>query len=291
MTTAASAYQQRMQRVLDHIAEHLDDPLDVTTLSAVAAFSPFHFHRQFSAVFGISVHRYIQLARLKRAGFQLAFRDWQSVTEVAMDAGYTAPEAFARAFRKQIGQAPSAFRQAPAWQDWQAAVTPLATARSKRMTTYTSADVTLIDFPATPILAMRHAGDPARVGQTIQRFIAWRRANGLTPSRHATFNIFHDDPLTTPAADYRLDIAVASDRRPGIDDPVAAAMIPAGRCARLRITGSSDDLEAAANWLYRDWLPVSGETLRDFPFFCRRVSFFPDVPEQEAVTELLVPLA
>jgi hypothetical protein len=33
----------------------------------VAAFSKFHFHRQFTATFGLSVHRYVQLALLKRA--------------------------------------------------------------------------------------------------------------------------------------------------------------------------------------------------------------------------------
>jgi AraC family transcriptional regulator len=233
MTTATTAYHTRMQRVLDHIDHHLDDALDVMTLSRVAAFSPFHFHRQFSALFGISVTRYIQLTRLKRAGFQLAFRDGQSVTDVALDAGYEAPEAFARAFRKRIGQPPSAFRHTPAWQDWQAAIAPLATARSKTMTKFDPTAVALIDFPATPILFLQHRGDPASVGGTIQRFIAWRRAKGLSPQRNATFNIFHDDPLTTPSEAYRVDIAVATDRPPTADEPVARGLIPAGRCFQI----------------------------------------------------------
>ena len=67
MTAALQNYQIRMQRVLDHIDRHLDADLDLDTLSAVAAFSKFHFHRQFTATFGLSVHRYVQLARMKRA--------------------------------------------------------------------------------------------------------------------------------------------------------------------------------------------------------------------------------
>ena len=43
-------------------------------------------------------------------------------------------------------------------------------------------------------------------------------------------------------------------------------------------------------FLYREWLPDSGEELRDFPLYCERVSFFPDVPEREAITDLYLPL-
>lgn len=45
----------------------------VERLSHVAAFSTYHFHRQFSALFGIGVVKCVQLRRLKRASYQLAF--------------------------------------------------------------------------------------------------------------------------------------------------------------------------------------------------------------------------
>ena len=106
MKAALQNYEARMQRVLDHIDRHLDGDLDLDTVSGIAAFSKFHFHRQFSATFGLSLHRYVQLARLKRASHRLA-KDAASVTEIAMDAGYDAPDAFARAFRRRFGQSPS----------------------------------------------------------------------------------------------------------------------------------------------------------------------------------------
>jgi AraC family transcriptional regulator len=37
-------------------------------------------------------------------------------------------------------------------------------------------------------------------------------------------------------------------------------------------------------------LPQSDEELRDFPLFFQRVSFFPDVAESEAVTDVFLPL-
>lgn len=89
MKAALQGYHARMQRVLDHIDRHLDDDLDLGALSNVAAYSKYHFHRQFTATFGLSVHRYIQLARMKRASYRLAYRDSQSVTDIAMDLATT----------------------------------------------------------------------------------------------------------------------------------------------------------------------------------------------------------
>ena len=292
MTEALRNYHARMQRVLDHIDRHLDGDLDLTTLSGVAAFSKYHFQRQFTATFGLSVHRYVQLARMKRASYRLAYRDAESVTEIAFDAGYEAPDAFARAFRRRFGQSPSAFRKSPDWEPWLMAFGPLDNARSKLMRkAFTTDDITIRDMPPTPVAIMQHRGDPVMIGATIRRFIAWRRAIGLTPKVSPTYNVFHSDPQTTPPAEYRLDLCVGTDRPIEANgERIEAGMIPGGRCAVLRVVGNTDNLEAAALYLYSDWLPVSGEEARDFPLYCQRVTFFPEVPEHQAIAELFPPL-
>jgi AraC family transcriptional regulator len=292
MTAAAlEHYRARMQRVLDHIDSHLGDDLGLAALARVAAFSKHHFHRQFAAAFGVTAHRYVQLARMKRACYRLAFRDDATVTEIALDAGYEAADAFARAFRGRIGQPPSAFRRSPDWERWRSAFGPLSHARSKLVTPYSADQVTIRVVPATPVAVMTHRGDPARLGQTIQRFIAWRKRTGLRPAVSATFTVFHCDPRTTPPAEFRLDLCAATGRVvAAADEAVETGVIPGGRCAVLRVVGASDDLEPAALFLYRDWLPASGEEPRDFPLYCQRLTFFPDVPEHEAVTDLYLPL-
>ena len=293
MKTAAQNYHNRMQRVLDHIDQHLDGDLDLETVSRVAAFSKFHFHRQFMATFGLSVHRYVQLARLKRASHRLAADDAQSVTDIAMDAGYDAPDAFARAFRRRFGQSPSSFRKSPDWAPWLAAFGPLDNARSKLMQiTYTPDDVTVRDVPPTPVAVMEHRGDRATLDATIERFIAWRKAAGLSPETSPTFNIFRSERTPEVPADYSMDICV------GTDLPIApneqqmkAGVIPGGRCAVLRVAHNTHNLEPAALYLYREWLPASGEEARDFPIYCQRhFSFFPNVPVHEVVVELFLPL-
>ena len=292
MKAALRDYHDRMQRVLDHIDRQLDDDLDLDTVSAVAAFSKFHFHRQLSATFGLAVHRYVQLARLKRASHQLAYVDALDVTDIAMDAGYDAPDAFARAFRQRLGQSPSSFRASPVWEPWLAAFGPLDIARSKLMqTTYTNDVVTIREVSASRGAIMEHRGSPETLRATIHRFIAWRRAAGLHPRTSPTFNVWRSERRPAAPADYSVDLCVGTDQpiEPNGED-VKAGEIPGGRCAVLRVVGYTDNLEPAALYLYRDWLPASGEEVRDFPVYCQRLSLFPEVPEHEAVAELFLPL-
>lgn len=293
MSAAHQNYQTRMQRVLDHIDQHLEDDLDLETVSRVAAFSKFHFHRQFTATFGLSVHRYIQLARMKRASLQLASKEVQSITDIAMDAGYDAPDAFARAFRQQFGQSPSSFRKSPDWAPWLAAFGPLNNARSKLMQiSYDYDDVTIREVPPTPVAILEHRGDRATLPGTIERFIAWRKAAGLSPETSPTFNIFRSERTPADPARYSMDLCVGTDRQIEADDEIMkAGVIPGGRCAVLRVVHDTHNLEPAARFLYGDWLPASGEETRDFPIYCRRhLNFFPDAAVQDVVVELFLPL-
>ncbi|WP_311032489.1 AraC family transcriptional regulator [Mesorhizobium koreense] len=294
MKAALQNYHVRMQRVLDHIDRHLDGDLDLETLSRLAAFSKFHFHRQFAATFGLSVHRYVQLARMRRASRQLAWNDAESVTDIAMDAGYDAPDAFARAFRQRFGQSPSSFRKSPDWVPWLAAFGPLDNARNKLMQIiFTPDDVTIRDIPPTPVAIMEHRGDRAMLGTTIERFKAWCKTADLSPETgRSSFMVFRSERCPANPADYSMDLCVGTDQPvEANDEGMKAGMIPGGRCAVLRYPGNTNNLEPAALYLYRDWLPDSGEEVRDFPIYCqRRLALIPEVPAHEVVVELFLPL-
>jgi AraC family transcriptional regulator len=292
MTTALENYRARMQRALDHIERHLDGNLDLETLSRVAAFSRFHFHRQFTALFEISVHRYVQLARLKRASQRLVSSPGRSITEIALEAGYDAPDAFARAFRRRFRQSPSSFRRSPDWAAWLQASGPLDNARSKLMSkVYIPADVTLVQVPDTPVAILEHRGDRATLPATIERFIAWRKAAGLSPYTSPTFNIFRSERTPADPAGYSMDLCVGTDRPIDPGDPVMKpGIIPGGRCAMLHVPHNTNNLEPEALYLYREWLPASGEEARDFPIYCRRrFTSAPGAP-MEATADLFLPL-
>ncbi len=130
-----------------------------------------------------------------------------------------------------------------------------------------------------------------KVGKLIDGHKSVPQADYLPPQISDTFNILYDNPSETSPNDYRFDIC-ASTERDVADNAfgVVEKNIPGGRCAVLRHIGDDANLGESITYLYSKWLPLSGEEPRDFPLFLHRVSFFPDVPEHEAITDIFLPL-
>ncbi len=289
MTTAATplgTYARRFDAVLAYVDANLDGDLSVEALSRVANFSKFHFHRQFAAYVGLPVARYVQLMRLRRAAHRLASRERCSVLDAALDTGFDSPEAFSRAFRRAFGMAPSAFRRQPNWQAWSTVCVVPYLSRSLTM------QVRIVDFPATRVAALEHRGPADRVDESVRRFIDWRIRSGQSPvATSRTFGIPYGNPDTTPPDAFRFDICGE------IDEPVAPntagvreLVIPGGRCAVVRHVGSTDHIGETIYPIYRDWLPTSGEELRDQPLVFHYLSVHPETPLDRWQTDIYVPL-
>lgn len=284
-------YRNRVERVLEHINLHLDERLTLARLSAVAGVSPFHLHRQFSAVTGVPLTKLVRLLRLKRASMRLVFQPGRRVTDIAFEAGFENAESFSRAFRRELGQTPRAFRYRPHWDVWRERfrLQHLRPRPFQSLPEPAAMDVRIVDFPETPVAALEHRGPPELEFETVRRFVSWRIANRLSPDRHCSYGLHYNDPRTA-GADYRMDVCVSTDRPvPENTEGVAAKVIPGGRCAVARYVGSRDDVRAAA-YLYDTWLPSSGETLRDCPLIFHYVNVGPNVAEHEMITDVYMPL-
>lgn len=91
--------------------QDLDDPAPaIEQLARDVGISPYHFIRQFEAVFGVTPHQYRIQARLDRAKALLATRE-RSVTDVCMEVGFSSVGSFSALFARRFGEAPSAFRR------------------------------------------------------------------------------------------------------------------------------------------------------------------------------------
>jgi AraC-like DNA-binding protein len=101
----------RLRGILDLVEASLDEPeASGEDLAAAAYLSRFHFDRLVSSALGEPPGAFRRRLLLERAAYQLA-ESSASVIEVAWAAGYSAPEAFARAFRRGYGRSPSAYRR------------------------------------------------------------------------------------------------------------------------------------------------------------------------------------
>ena len=76
--------------------------LDLADCARMASYSPCHFIRAFSAVFGETPHAVLVEQRLRRA-HRLVNNSLLTIAEVARNSGFEDRCAFARSFKRRFG--------------------------------------------------------------------------------------------------------------------------------------------------------------------------------------------
>ena len=103
-------YKVRIDRVIRYIEANLTNKISLTEVAKVSYFSAYHFHRIFSAIMGETVNDYIVRQRLEKAINLLIFQTELSVTQVALDSGFSSSANFSKAVKLHFGFSPSEIR-------------------------------------------------------------------------------------------------------------------------------------------------------------------------------------
>ncbi len=274
------AHADRIARVADYIARHLDTPLDLERLAAVACFSPYHFHRVYRLTMGETPDQTVRRLRLHRAAVDLGRGDGDLLA-VAKRAGYGSIAAFSRAFTQAYGQPPTAFR----------ALRVPETRPPGRTENRTMHDVTVRDFEGVRLCGLPHRGDYNAIGSTFDRLVALAGPRGLIAADTRCFGIYYDDPETTPTAERRafagLTLPFGRDGGEGLE----VVDLRPGPVAVYLHRGPYADLEAAYRYLYGTWLPGSGREPDDRPSFEEYLNDAKALPATEWLTAVCLPLA
>lgn len=285
-------YHSRLTRVTDYIRNNLADELPLATLCELANFSSFHFHRQFRYAAGVPLNRFIRLLRIKHACYQLAYDDQLSVARISETCNFDNSESFSRAFKKILGQSPTDFRQSPDWETANKIFAEInftfSTQEKDKM------DVRIVTHDNINVAVLEHHGSPARLHHSVAQFIAWRKESGQSPVKSSmTIGVPWCDPDTVTPEEFRFDICGSLNEGEEIDTndfDVVRKQIPGGRFAVYRHTGSTDLIDGPCRALYSDWLPQSGEKLREFPCFFHYIQRMPAVEEHKQITDIYLPL-
>lgn len=274
-------YREQLQKVTDYIGKHLDEEMSVESLSHIFGLSKFHFHRLFTALTGLSLLQYIKWLRLKRAAHQLMLERDQSILNIAINAGFESHEAFSRAFKKACGLNPSEYRRGFSFFHWEEPPYCLPTAGENVM------KVDIKSGRKIRLAVMEHRGDPKLIAESVNKLITWAKAQSvnLKPKPGEAFSIAYDDPKTTKASEFRLDLAIKIPENLKLSNEVMEKYLPAGRYAVAMHKGSRNNIGDTVYALYRDWLPNSGEELGDFPCVFCYYNFEHEVAETELLTE------
>ena len=110
--TPAAPTGRETRRVIEAIRLVESDaarPLELKEMAAVAGMSKYHFLRVFRRLTGVTPHRYLISARLRRAALALA-SSRRPVIAVALDAGFGDLSTFNKTFRAVFGLTPTQYR-------------------------------------------------------------------------------------------------------------------------------------------------------------------------------------
>jgi len=272
-----SEYARRMHRVLEHVDRHLDETLELDALASVANFSPFHFHRLFSAWTGETPGDYLRRRRLETGALRLISQPDTPVLQVALSVGFGSSEAFARAFKARFGASPTAWRararqhRNPDQVERNLNQDALEANRYPPASPITHGEgvmkVTLMDREPAHVAYLRHIGPyGAPIAEFWRTVVApWMGTNGLFG--RPRYGVSYDDPGIAAPERCRYDACIeVPEAFSGTGDYQITA-IPGGRYASTRFSGTTSDIVDAWAKLLRDWLPESGMQLDSRPFF------------------------
>lgn len=108
---AVKAEMEKLTRILSHIKVHIDKPLRAGALSKMVGFSPYQLDRRLRAAFGMPLRVLISRERIDKA-CALLRNGGTSISQIALECGYTDQAAFTRSFRRMAGMTPSSYIRA-----------------------------------------------------------------------------------------------------------------------------------------------------------------------------------
>ena len=307
-------YTARINRVIDYIERKIDCELSLKELSDVAGFSAFHFHRIFAALVGETLNNFIQRIRIEKAASMLVQNRRKSITEIALDCGFSGASTFARAFKEFYGISASRWREnsnirtadsnigktdsnlrkdftlSPGYntttnkQIWRVEMKT-----GQKLTT----EIEVKDIPEMHIAYVRHIGPYAKNEKLFEglmnKLCAWAGPRGLLERPDAKIlAVYHDNPDITDEKNLRTDMCLTVPPDTRVDGEIGKSVIPAGKYAVAHFELDSDQYGDAWSTIYGGWLPESGYQPDDRPGFELYLNNPEDHPEHKCVVDICV---
>jgi len=270
-------YARRINAALELVHRELAQDIPLSRLAAAANFSPFHFHRIFTALVGEQPAQFIRRLRLEKGARLLLGGAKPSVTEVAFSCGFSSSALFCRQFKARFGMSPTAWRAGPQDRKKRQKESKIgkdrtlpagATLSSRRWKMKNAPMVKVQDVAPFRVAYVKHMKgyqDSKGIAEAFQKLFFWAGPRGWMSPAMKVLGISFDDPEITPTDKCRYYACVAVDERAEAEGEVGVMDIRPGKYAVGRFSGSDDIFRRAYSFMYGDWLPKSGWQPDDAP--------------------------
>jgi len=264
-------YHRRVNAVTNYVAANLSKSYTIEELAAVAHFSKFHFHRVFHALTGETVAGMVNRLRLEGAAETLIYRKNLSITQVAVDHGYSSGANFTKAFTKHFGCPPSVYRLNNSRD-------PKLSKNGKDILVAESDSwaldqhVDIANQPEVELAYRRQIGaynhrEISRMHAEVQN---WVNERDCEARERSSIGITWSDSHIAAEERWRYDACVAVRMGTKGDGQIAIQKLPGSLVAQLKVSlevNDGHDLSLYWNWFLGRWLPNNPYELNASPSY------------------------
>lgn len=281
-----SLYQERLNRVVSYINNHLDEKLDIDTLAEIGNYSAYHFHRIISAYLNEPLGSYIVRRRMETSLILLQSTQ-TPIIEIANKVGYETSASFNKAFKKRYQISPASYRKTYKFK--------IAEDREELQTSAAdhlqSLTPTVVKFPTKKVLYSRVFGNysdtACKAWNTLSEFA---QARNLFRKNTEYFGVSYDDPKITCRDKLQFDACITFDEPVEVNGAIGIQEISGGKYAVFLHKGSYQNLIFSFNYIFGKWLIESDHILRDHPCFEKYLTDIHKTKECDLRTEIYIPI-
>ena len=281
-------YTTRINRVITFIEENLDKPLKLETLAREACFSPYHFHRIFTAIVGETPNTFVNRVRLERAALLLLRAPSRSITDIAFSCGFSSSAVFSRSFRQYFALSASEWRKQAQqgaalnrkisktnrknWKDRTLLKTDRGSSTNEKHIYQSETDRMNVNVRQMPRFHVAYVANlegynVEKICEAWRTLYTWASARDLLTPDAQTLGISFDDPTITEFNKCRYYLCLTVPGDIPADETVGLLDIPAGKHGVYRFEGLQQEIIPTYQRLYAEWLPESGYQPADFPCY------------------------
>lgn len=150
--------------------------------------------------------------------------------------------------------------------------------------------VEITTAPPRRLAAKAHTGPYPEIGAAFQQVASVFASRNLWPQAQGMVGIYYDDPGTVAPEALKSHAGVLVDQSFEMPENLEDVKTPDGRMAVMHYKGPYAGLKAAYDYLFGEWLPKSGEEMREAPSFEIYLNDPMDTAPDELLTDIHVPI-
>jgi len=280
-TITYNDYIQRINKVVAYINNHLDESLDLKTLSEVAALSEFHFHRVFKALKGETIGAHITRLRLEATARLLRYTPLP-IEEIAFNIGYETPASLSKAFKNQYGITPSEYRtNKDIYIMKKEIINPDLALKTPK----------IMELEPKNLIYVALTGEYGTLdyGKAYEQLWAVVKSQKLFTKGIESICISYDAPKITEASLQRSEVSLAIHKPACAEGEVSCKNLAGGKYAVFFYQGSYTHLSAVYDAAMR-WVIDSEYEIREEPTFEKYLNDCRRTPEEKLKTEIYIPI-